>query len=44
MHQFMFVFMCIWQVAVQAKFYNRSTGSYDTTFKASKVYTRKHQN
>jgi len=31
------------EVAVQAKFYNRSTGSYDTTFKASKVHKRKHQ-
>jgi len=31
------------EVAIKAKFYNRSTGAYDTTYKASSVHKRKHQ-
>lgn len=31
------------EVAIKAKFYNRSTGTFETTFKSSSIHTRKHQ-
>ena len=31
------------EVAVKAKFYNRSTGAFETTFKSSSIHKRKHQ-
>ena len=30
-------------MAVKAKFYNRSTGTFETTFKSSSIHKRKHQ-
>ena len=31
------------EVAIKAKFYNRSTGTFETTFKSSSIHKRKHQ-